>query len=256
MHRDARRRHQAGRDHIHRDPVVGDFGGESGGETLQRRLAHAVDRAAAAGVLVGRLGMDAGARRDVDDPARSPLAHRRQHQLRQVEGRIDLHFHHQLEALLGEVRDRDEVGDGGVVHQDVDRAVGGRGLLDQPLALGRLRQVGLDQHRLAAGLADARDGVDERAGEPALAVFRRAGRDHDLGALYGEPRADGLADPAAGAGDQGDLSPQRSVRIDPSLRHPSLPLKIDCWPNAPRLAPLRRRCKVRSIADGALDMDL
>ena len=58
-----------------------------------------------------------------------------------------------LQPLLGEVDHRDEVGDGGVVHEDVDRAVGGHRGLHQPLAVIDLGEVGLDEAGFAAGLA-------------------------------------------------------------------------------------------------------
>ena len=65
-----------GRQHVDRDAVGVDLGGQAGGEALERGLAHAVDRAAPhAPPRVGRaLGVAAGARGDVEDPARAPLA--------------------------------------------------------------------------------------------------------------------------------------------------------------------------------------
>ena len=141
----------------------------------------------------------------------SALAHRRQDELGEVEGRIDLHLHHQLEALLGELGDRHEVGDGGVVDEDVDRAEGGGGLLDQPLALVGLGQVGLDERAWPPARLMRSTVSLQRAGQAALARLGGAGARPRRGAFHGQARGDGLADAAAGAGDQRDAAGERKV---------------------------------------------
>ena len=168
--------------------------------------------------------MDTRAGRDIDDPAGLLLAHRRKHQLRQMHRRPDLDFHHQIKSLLGKRLDGDEEGDGGVVHQDVDVAIGLDGFGHQTRPIRFAGKIGLDGHRLAAGVADSRDCGGQRARQFALAVRSRAGRHHDLGTLHGQPDSDSLADAATGTGYQSGLAPQRPVRING--HHCSLPYRV------------------------------
>jgi hypothetical protein len=93
--------------------------------------------------------------------------------------------------------------DAGVVHQRVDLSQPAVGLVEQTLCLGRLRDVGLDRDRLAAGAGDARDHLLGRV----LAV--RVVDADGVAALSRELR-DGGADALAGAGDDHDLGHQRS----------------------------------------------
>ena len=211
MH-DARGRHEARRDDVDAHLRVVDLLGQAGGEALERRLAHAVDGAAPArrvpGGMQGRMGGD------VENPARAALAHVRQHELGELERRPHLHVHHQPEPLLRKLRHRDEVGDGGVVHQDVDGAERLPGLLDQAVAILGTGQVRLHGDGLPARCLDALDRVGDRARQIVIRRFHRAGRGDDLCPFHGEPAGDRLADAAAGAGDHGDLAGQHPVRID------------------------------------------
>ena len=143
-----------------------------------------------------------------------------------MEGRIDLHLHHQLEALLSEVDHRHEVGDGGIVDEDVDGTIEGGGLVDQALAVLHKRQVGLDKGRFGARPAQAVHRVVQGARQAALAGLSGPGRGHDPGALHGQAGADRLTYAAAGAGDQGHLALEGSVGIDDGLRHGAASLTL------------------------------
>ena len=61
---------------------------------------------------------------------------------------------------------------------------------------------------------DVRGGLLQGARQSALALGLRAGGEGHGGALLGQARGDGGADAAAGAGHQGDLALQGSVRVD------------------------------------------
>ena len=65
-----------------------------------------------------------------------------------MEGGINLHLHHELEALFGEFGDRHEIGDRGIVDQNVDGTECGLGLVDQHLTLSRLSEICFDEHDL------------------------------------------------------------------------------------------------------------
>ena len=86
----------------------------------------------------------------------------------------DLDFEHQLHPALGEVIDGDEVGDGRVVYEDVDRAVGGFGGPDQFDALFFVGKVALDGEGFATGIADALDDAVNATGEHVVAFIHGA----------------------------------------------------------------------------------
>jgi hypothetical protein len=94
----------------------------------------------------------------------------------------------------------------GVVDQDVDVLVPIPDLLGDPANLRLHGQVGHEQHRRPAGGGPG----DLRAG--ALAAGLIAGDHHDLPALAGELPGRLQAQAAAGAGDDGDLVPDRRLR--------------------------------------------
>ena len=84
------------------------------------------------------------------------------------------------------VRYRQEVGERRVVHQHVHRAVERPRLLHEPFALVGLRDVHRDRRRLVPRVADARDGVLQRAFQRMVALVERARRAHHASALRRE----------------------------------------------------------------------
>src|SRR6185436_6174330 len=86
----------------------------------------------------------------------------------------------------------------GVVDQDVDAPEGRHGALDQRLDLRGLAGVAGDGHGGAAGGGDALGDL--------LQALDLARGQHHARALRGEADGDGLADAAAGAGDDGGLA--------------------------------------------------
>src|SRR5439155_12664597 len=98
------------------------------------------------------------------------------------------------------------LGDGGVVHQDVEAAEGLERFVEQRLDLRRVGQVGVDPDGFAAGGAD---GAHDLVG--GIAVARIV--DGHLGAVGGEAHGDGGTNPAGGAGDEGDLVGETTHRL-------------------------------------------
>ena len=100
-------------------------------------------------------------------------------------------------ALRGELGDRQEVGDGCVVHEHVDRTRRGRGLLDEPLALVGPRDVRGDRDRAATRRTDPVRGLVDRALEHASAGLRGSRGDDDDRARASEALCDRSTDPPA-----------------------------------------------------------
>ena len=100
---------------------------------------------------------------------------------------------------------RERVADPGarVVDEDVDRAEGGLGLVEEAGGRVRVREIDLDRRRASAGAADPRlgiTGVRMRIGpEPAQ---------QDVGAVDAEGVRGRRADPVVRARHQGDVAPQ------------------------------------------------
>jgi hypothetical protein len=87
--------------------------------------------------------------------------------------------------------------DPGVVHQDVDRAPLGDGLVDQALDVLSLAQIGADDDRVAArGLDLGRDLLSGPRGRSVV--------DDDAGSRGSQGERDGAADAAGGARDDAD----------------------------------------------------
>ena len=194
------------RQHVHRDAVLEDLGGQARGEALERGLAHPVDGAPAHAAAGAGLRVTGGAGGDVEDPAALALLHRRQHELGQLERRAHLDLEHEVVVPLAEPGHRFEEGDGGVVHEDVDGAELLGDVLDEAGPVLRLGQVGGDGDGLPTRLGDEVDRLGDGALEAAVAGLDRAGRDRDDGSLGGHAAGDGLTDPPARARDDRDLS--------------------------------------------------
>jgi hypothetical protein len=116
-----------------------------------------------------------------------------------------LHLHDEIEVGGRHVPDEPVAHDAGVVHQDVEPAVGVDGLLDHRVGLFLVAHVAVVRRR---GAPASGDDVDDHVGvaTTALAAHRRAEVVHDdcgpvLGELQGVPAAEAVA----GAGDEGDL---------------------------------------------------
>ena len=132
-----RRRHDPGRrQRVDGDVVLIQLGGQPGREPLDRGLAHPVHRPPRPGRAPGgRLGCRAASEEMLRIQPAAALAHPRQDQRGQVEGRLHLHVEHERVALGGEVLDPAEVGDRRVVDQDVRRPELAGCLGDQALAV-------------------------------------------------------------------------------------------------------------------------
>ena len=104
------------------DPVVDDLRGDAARERVERRLRGDVGREAR------RVGLHAD-RADVDDVARLALPHHRQQLEDQLHRPEVVELHRALEVVEAVVGERDRAPDraAGVVDQDVDVAVLGRG---------------------------------------------------------------------------------------------------------------------------------
>src|SRR5207302_5653452 len=96
-----------------------------------------------------------------------------------------------------------------VVDQDVDAAEAVDGGVDHRLDLVVVAHVDAHGERGAAGALDLVDDGVDAAGEAVGAGLRLAGDDHRR-ALAGEAQHHGATDAAAGAGDDGDASVQRT----------------------------------------------
>src|SRR5690606_36017006 len=119
---------------------------------------------------------------------------------------------HRLEVRRLELGEGLVAQDAGVVDDDVDAAeVVDRGLDDRPAALGRGDRVVVGRG-LTAGLADLLHGLVGHARARARAVGLPAEIVHDhLAAARGELQGVGLAEAAAGAGDDGHLAVEADV---------------------------------------------
>ena len=206
---DARRGHDLGRAVAgHRDAVLVDLGGQALGEALERRLLGAVE--GTAGELRAPVGTaaraDRGARRDVDDAAGAPLDHLGQHELREVERRVEVDRGRAMPLVDREIDDRDEVGQSCVVDQHIDQPERVADFVHQALAVRVLRDVAGERSRVAAGRPDLLDRLLQRPAQVVAALGQGARRAGDPCAVLGEQLGDRLADAAARSGDQGYLA--------------------------------------------------
>jgi hypothetical protein len=114
-------------------------------------------------------------RGDVQDPARAASAQARQDQRGQVERRLDLDREHQRVPLGGEILDAREVGDRGVVDQDVGGPDGAHHLGEKPCAFLGLGQIRLNRDRPPASGNDLVAGLTERSLVLGIGVHRAGG---------------------------------------------------------------------------------
>ena len=135
---------------------------------------------------------------DIDDAPGALLDHRALDGLDEIEGALEIRIDDHVPILLGHAHGKAIAGEAGVVDQDVDAGEIGEDLLDERLhggVVGDVHGVGLGQ----AGVLR----VDLIGG--ALGIRLRAGNHGHARAFAGEAQGDGVADAAAGAGDDGDL---------------------------------------------------
>jgi hypothetical protein len=219
---------KAGGDDIDANAVVAFLLGESEGERLHGGLSHVVGCAARSEVQRGVAG-------DHDDVAAGPLAHARQHELREIVGREGVRSQHSLQ--LGRVRVGDAqaaAGDAGVVDEDVDVAELPEDFRDHLLVLFPEVDGGPEGPGPATQAVDGGDRIP-RGLRVAPVVHRH------IGAVFGEGPRDRAADPPSPSRDQGNPSRQRhatpSLQLDP---RESILARIICDPSQRVLAALAR----------------
>ena len=164
-------------------------------ELLGQRAGQADDRAFGRGV--GRHLLRAGLRAgggDVHHPAPVRRFHVGQGLLRHDDRAEDVDLVNEAEEFLGDLLERREVGDAGVVHDDGDRAEGGPQLGHRGLHLAAVGHVGTERDGLAAFRLDRRD----RVGAPRLIEVKHAHGD----AVLREPPRTGRSDARRCAGNE------------------------------------------------------
>ena len=109
----------------------------------------------------------------------------REHRAAREVHALEVHVHHAVPGFFAGVDGPAHLHDADVVVEDVDASVGGDAVLDEPLDVGGLGDVGDDRLGAVALAADDADGLVDRL---ALAVDR-----DDVRALAGEQHGRGLA---------------------------------------------------------------
>ena len=114
------------------------------------------------------------------------------------------------------------IGERGVVDENVRRAEGVGGSLNQLLALGFGGDIDGNGDGLAPGSLDGRHGARERARQHLVVAFvERAGGTHNTCALAGEKTSDLGAYATASAGYDCDPSVELAHRGSPSVARPA-----------------------------------
>ena len=168
------------------------------GQADLRRLRDVVARAAARLAPVHR--------RDHDDDAAAARAEVRERRARHAQRREQVAVQHRLQIRVvggGEVA---RARSAHVVDDHVEPAVRTDGRVDDGGHAGGRRHIGRDADGRAVGTA-ARPRLTDRGVE--VAGFARA--EDDARALSGERERDSAAEPAARAGDEGDLVLEREI---------------------------------------------
>ena len=140
-----------------------------------------------------------GDRGCIDDGAALLLQHDRQDVAQSKEHALHVHPHHRVEHRFVVFGGRSNAAlDAGIVVEAVDRAIGIERRLHVGLHVGGFGDVGRDEQRLAALLANDAGG--------AFTACRVAIHDDNLGTVPREANGGGTPDAIAGAGDQRDLA--------------------------------------------------
>jgi len=216
-----------GQDHprrniINRNSVGGQFGGLASGEVAHPALGDAIGRGPGGADLL----MDGA---DVDDPASfATCDHPPRGQPRAEERAVEIGLQHAVPHRGIELVDETAAALTRVVDEDVDLAERGIDLAEQAIDLGRVADVGLDDDRAPAGIANGRSRL---LGPGPVAVVV----DRDIGAAFGVETGDSLSDPAVRPGDQGDLSIQAKFhgyitfvlpRLEPSSGYHAIATRV------------------------------
>ena len=143
-------------------------------------------------------------RADVDD--RGPGLHHPAAGLGHPVAAVEVDVDDRAELLGRLVGGRHRGADAGVVDQHVDPAELRHRRVDERLALVGVGDVGGHGEHLAAGVPDQLRGLLEAVGPP--------GAEHHVGPGLGQPLRERDAEPAGGAGDDGDLAVQPEHVVD------------------------------------------
>ena len=139
MHLHAFGQDVAGLDAVHGDAIAG--------KLKRRRLDEAVDAGLGRRIvaMAGAGDARAGDRRGENHPALSLCLHDGQCGARRKIGAPEVDGHHLVPFLGLDVFDQRPGIDAGILHDDVEPAVGGDGFVHRPLGIGFLRNVGCDE---------------------------------------------------------------------------------------------------------------
>ena len=184
---------EAGGDRVDGDAVGAEFEREPAGEHVHLRLGGGVEMVA--GEARGGEGGDRG---DVDDAAIAGRLHAGQHGTGGVDGAIHIDRAQAGEAGGLKAFQRGRPGDAGIVDQDGDRAEFGRHLGCHRLHRRGIRHVGAHGDGAAAGGMDLGHQGRRRVGAGGVV-------DRNRRTFRGQRAADGAAEAAGAASDQGDL---------------------------------------------------
>ena len=128
----------------------------------------------------------------------------------------ELDFEHQPPAFLGELGEREEVGDRGVVDEDVDGPEPFDGGGHELAAIVGFGEVAGDRDGVTSGGAYVLDGFLQRAGLSGVGL-ERAGGCGDPHAFGGQSRGDRCPEAAAGPGDDRDPGSSGLVHCRPPV---------------------------------------
>src|SRR5579884_2781955 len=189
--------------------VLVDLLRQSLGEALDRSLLRPVAGATAQRRRVRiwtAARPDRRARRDIDDASRAARDHIAEGELTEDERRVHVDCPRAQPAVDRIVGDREEVGEGSVVHEDVDGTIDGVCRLEQLLTLGRLRDVDCHWRRLATGRPNLRDRTLKRSFQLMVSFAESSRGADDLSSLDGERPSDLRANPTARTRDDDDFT--------------------------------------------------
>ncbi len=178
-------------DDIDVDPARPEFARKAPRKAGQRRLGHRIGGKA--------LGKHALAQCAADHHDAAIVGQMRDRGAAFEHNRADVHVQHLLDLRVGQRVQQADIGDAGIVDQDIEAAEACRRLLDRPRGRLRVGGVALDDQAAAAQCAHL-VGDRFRCGERVVAGQR------DVGAIGGEAPHDAGADALAATGDQCPLA--------------------------------------------------
>ncbi len=128
----------------------------------------------------------------------------------------DLNLHHQPEALLRKIRDRNEIRNRRVVDQDIDRSERLPRGFDELATVRVDREIRAHRQRFTASFVDVCDGFVNRARQVVIVGRFGASRHDNSRAFHRIAQRDRFADAPTRAGDHSHLASQDSVFVDSS----------------------------------------